>query len=120
MKGERGSGLISTWAGVLVFMVLLLFSVQVVLHLYTSSTTGAVAADAAHRVARAADTEALAEDRARELLGSVGERAVFDWSGSTAEHVVVRVIVDNPDVLPGMPGLDIVDRTVRVRREQMP
>jgi hypothetical protein len=114
--GERGAGTIATLTGAVVFLAFVLFAVQLCLHLYASSTVGAVTADAAVLVARGGADEAAAEARARDLLGEVGERASFDWSASTAEVVVLHVTAPSRHVL-AVPGLDEVDRTVRVRRE---
>ena len=50
---DRGAGLISTAAGVVVFLVFLLFAVQLLFGLYASSTVTAVANDAAVRAASA-------------------------------------------------------------------
>jgi hypothetical protein len=114
---ERGSGLVSTLTGVAMFLAFVLFASQLCLHLYASSTVGAVTADAATLVAHGSAGPAGAEARARELLGASGTRARFDWSGSTSEFVVLRVTTPSPRILAAMPGLDEVDRTVRVRRE---
>jgi hypothetical protein len=102
--------------GAVVFLVFVLFAAQLCLHLYAASTVGAVTADAAASVARGSADEAAAEARARDQLGDVGERARFDWTGSTAEVVVLHVTAPSGHVL-AVPGLDEVDRTVRVRRE---
>ena len=48
---ERGGGPISIWIGFLVFLVMLLFAVQVLFNLYATSVVTAVAYDAARRVA---------------------------------------------------------------------
>ena len=52
-RGERGAGLLSTVAGVVVFLVFLLFAVQLLFGLYATSTVNAVANDAATRAAGA-------------------------------------------------------------------
>jgi hypothetical protein len=114
---EAGAGLVATVTGACVFLAFVLFAAQVCLHLRTSSTVGAVTADAASLVARGAADPAAAEARARELLGRTGDEVEFDWSGSTEAFVVLRVSAPSPGILSSMPGLDEVDRTVRVRRE---
>jgi hypothetical protein len=116
---ERGSGLVATVAGACVFLSFVLFAAQVCLHLRAASTVGAVTADAASLVARGTADPATAEARARDLLGRAGDEAEFDWSGSTDAFVVLRVSAPSPGILSSMPGLDEVDRTVRVRREQV-
>ena len=119
LAAERGAGLVATVTGVGMFLAFVLFAVQLCLHLRTSSTVGAVTADAAALVAHGSAEPAVAEARARELLGRTGAEATFDWTGSTAEIVVLHVTAPGPGVLSALPGLDEVDRTVRVRREQV-
>jgi hypothetical protein len=114
---------------VVVFLVFLLFAVQLLFGLYGSSTVNAVANDAA---TRAASARAPALDRieadARESLGEIGSSATFSWSledsdGDGAEDtVVLEVVADPPRFIPpsigGAIGLDEIRRTVRVRREE--
>jgi hypothetical protein len=127
---DAGAGLLSTAAGVVVFLVFLLFAVQLLFGLYASSTVNAAANDAA---TRAASAGAPALDRieadARESLGEIGSSATFDWSvedtdGDGADDtVVLEVVADPPRFLPpsigGSIGLDEIRRTVRVRREKV-
>lgn len=124
-RSERGSGIISTWIGFVVFLGTLLFAVQVLLNLYATSVVNAVAYDAAREVAQADGSPAArtgAENRAKTLLGKWGEQATFDWSGSTADDVVLRVRGSVPGVL--LPALQrptpfsAIDRTVRLRVER--
>jgi hypothetical protein len=110
---------VATVGGVAVFLSFVLFATQVCLHLRTSSTVGAVAADAAALVAHGAADSPAAEARARELLGRTGAAATFDWSGSTDGFVVLHVTAPSAGVLSAVPGLDEVERTVRVRRERV-
>jgi hypothetical protein len=118
-RGERGAGLVATLTGVCVFLSFVLFAVQLCLHLRASSTVGAVAGDAAALVAHGSASPEAAEARARELLGRTGAAADFDWSGSTDAVVVLHVTAPSPGVVRAIPGLDEVDRTVRVRRERV-
>ncbi len=122
---ERGGGPISLWIGFSVFLVMLLFAVQVLFNLYAASVVTAVSYDAARRVAGSdggTSYMAEAEDQARQSLGRYAARVTFDWSGSNADEVVLRVQSDNPSVLlPMMAGpaaLDRLDRTIRVRVER--
>ena len=122
---ERGGGPISLWVGFSGFLVMLLFAVQVLFNLYAASVVTAVSYDAARRVAGGDGGEsyvAEAEEQARQSLGRYSEKVTFDWSGTNAEEVVLRVQSDNPSVLlPLMAGpaaLDRLDRTIRVRVER--
>ena len=129
--GERGAGLLSTAAGVVVFLVFLLFAVQLLFGLYASSTVTAVANDAATRAASAdAPPLAIIEAEARNNLGEVGESATFQWdlddsdSDGAMDTVVLEVVARPPRFIPpsvgGSIGLDEIRRVVRVRAEQVP
>ena len=115
----------------LVFLVFLLFSVQLLMNLYATSAATSAAFDGArmvagHRVAHD-DSAAMsraqnaAEDRMRSELGRFGDHVTFDWSQSDEASVTVRIRAAAPRfLLPGFGGpvgLDHIDRTVRVRRE---
>ena len=113
------------WIGFSVFLVMLLFAVQVLFNLYAASVVTAVSYDAARRVAgsqRGTVDMADAEAQARQLLGRYESRVQFDWSGTTDEEVVLRVQSDNPSVLmpllAGPAALQQLDRTIRVRVER--
>jgi hypothetical protein len=127
---DRGSGLISTALGVLVFLFFLLFAVQLLFALYATSTVTAVANDAAQRAAaRSAPPLAILESEARANLGRIGNETAFDWSRDDADGdgvddtVVLRVIAAPPRFVPrsigGAVGLGEIERTVRVRLEQV-
>jgi hypothetical protein len=115
---------------VVVFLVFLLFAVQLLFGLYASSTVNAVANDAATRAANA-DAPSLAriEAEARASLGEVGASASFGWSTDDADGdgsddtVVLEVVAEAPRFIPpsigGAIGLDEIRRTVRVRREEV-
>ena len=122
---ERGGGPISMWIGFSVFLVMLLFAVQVLFNLYAASVVTAVSYDAARRVAGSdggPEYMADAEEQARQSLGRYASRVTFDWSATTDEEVVLRVQTDNPNVLlpvlAGPAALDQLDRTIRVRVER--
>lgn len=127
---DRGAGLLSTAAGVVVFLVFLLFAVQLLFGLYASSTVTAVANDAAVRAASAeAPALSVVEAEARRSLGKVGDAASFTWDTEDSDRdgevdtVVLKVVATPPRLIPpsigGAIGLDEVRRTVRVRLEQV-
>ncbi len=124
-RTERGGGPISSWIGFLVFLALLLFAVQVLTNLYTTSVVTAVAVDAARQVAGAGGgpgSVGSAEDQARRALGRFSERVTFDWSATDDETVVLRVQAANQTMLlpvvAAPVAFDRIDRTVRVRVER--
>lgn len=128
--GDRGAGLISTAAGVVVFLMFLLFAVQLLFSLYASSTITAVASDAAHRAAaRGAPPLTLIEAEARANLGRVGDGATFDWGTVDTDRdgaddtLVLEVVAAPPRFVPpslgGTVGLGEVRRTVQVRLEEL-
>ena len=128
-RTEAGTGLIGTTFGVVVFLLFLLFSVQVLLGLYTTTVVTSATLDAANRVARAADPTApvaqqAASDGAVDALGSFARqgRVTFDWAGTTADEVVVTVHARKMTLLPPAFGAALgnrVDRVVRVRVERL-
>jgi hypothetical protein len=112
-----------------VFLVFLLFAVQLLFALYASSTVTAVANDAATRAASAESPPlAVIEAEARASLGEVGDSASFEWDlddadgDGTPDTVVLEVVAEPPRFIPpsigGSIGLDEVRRVVRVRAEQ--
>ena len=131
LAGHGGTGLIATFAAVIVFLAFLLFAVQLLVDLYATTSVTSAAFDGARMVAGSrtdhADPRALgasraaAEARMRAELGAFGRTVHVDWSGSDAQVVQVRLVGDAPGFL--WPGLDDVagarhiDRTVRVRVE---
>ena len=124
---EGGAGVIATVAGVAVFLVLLLFAVQVLVGLYATSVVTAATYDAAKVLAGAdagdsAVGRANAEAGARSQLGRYGQKAVFAWEND-AEVVRLRVQAPRPSLLPLSvargTGLSDIDRTVTVRVERV-
>lgn len=122
---DRGTGVISTLAGVTVFLLLLFFAVQLLTNLYATSVVTSATDDAARRAAThghpPSPTElADAEEAARALLGRYGQGATFDWGASDADVIRLRVEIRNPRFVPLIPlvGLDEIDRTVTVRIEE--
>ncbi|MGH9226647.1 MAG: hypothetical protein ACRD2W_23315 [Acidimicrobiales bacterium] len=124
-RSEAGSGPISTWIGFVVFLGMLLFTVQAILNLYATTVLTSVAYDAARIVAESdGGTSAIAgaEAQARQMLGRFSADVTFDWSGTSGEDVVLRVQGVVPSVLltPGKTVLPFgeIDRTVRLRVER--
>jgi hypothetical protein len=123
-RDERGSGPLSAWFGFVVFLVLLLFAVQVLFNLHATSVVTSVAYDAARKVAGADGGPGAipqAEAAARQALGEYSERVTFEWA-TDDEVVALRVRAENPSfLLPALAGpvaFGEIDRTVRVRVER--
>lgn len=124
-RDERGGGPLSAWFGFVVFLALLLFAVQVLFNLYSTSVVTSVAYDAARKVAGARGGPASvpqAESDARRALGQYGSRVSFEWAQTDGDAVVLRVRARNPSMLlPAMAGpvaFGEIDRTIRVRVER--
>lgn len=122
---ERGGGLIQLWVGFFVFLVMLLFAVQLLFNLYATSVVTSISFDAARRVAGSdGDPNATvnAEADARRSLGRYAQQVVFDWGGTSRDEVVLRVTAENPSVLlpvlAGPVAFDRLDRTIRIRVER--
>ncbi|MSW56478.1 MAG: hypothetical protein F2835_06885 [Actinobacteria bacterium] len=129
---DLGAGLISTIAGLLVFLALLLFATQTLIALYARSATTSAAYEGARLVAGARtphdvspipdEARSRAESTIRSQLGSFGNRIELDWSTSTWETVALTVRARPPsflwDSLRGS-GAPRIERTVRVRVEQL-
>lgn len=130
--GDDGSGLIGLIGSVIVFLVLMLFAVQLLMNLYATSVVTSAAYEGARQVAGARidhgnpdevdEARSSAEDRVRSLLGGVGDTATLDWNQSSDDSVALRIQVQPPRFgWPGMSarsGFGRIDRTVRVRVEQ--
>ena len=123
---ERGVGAVSSVVGVTIFLALLFFAVQVLYNLYATSVVTAAAFDAARVVAGSdggSDVQDDAWERACQVMGRYCDRVEPDWSQSTDDVVILRVVAENPNLL--MRGLgtvapfQTVDRTIRVRVERL-
>ncbi len=114
--------MVGTLVGFLIFMVLLLFSVQVIVRLYATSALTATATRAADAVADAPDPAsavAAAEASARAELGTFGAtRTTFDWKEVDGQQVVLEVVGVSPGLLPLPSGWRRIERTVTVRTER--
>lgn len=122
---ERAAGQVGTLVGVTVFLVLLLFAVQLALNLYATSAVTSVAYDAAREVAGSdggPEAVGAAEARARSVLDRFeegGGALSFEWDTTRDDVVAVRVVAERPSLLPnvGIP-FQRVARTVTVRWER--
>ena len=111
-RGARATGVFGSAFGFTVFLVFLLFAVQLLFGLYVRTTVTAEAADLARRAAhegadRLDEARLLAYgEQARSRLGSYADDAVFDFSLLDADAdgrhdtVVVHVDADLPNLLP--------------------
>lgn len=133
-RSDTGTGVVSSVAGLLVFLLFLLMAAHVLLGLFATSTVRATLNDAASRAARTgaagrpADLSRLATDAERSL-GRMGERttitlAYVDEDGDGAPDVVAgRAVAVPPGLLPrGVRralGADLVDVSVRIRVERI-
>jgi Flp pilus assembly protein TadG len=122
LQPDAGTAVVGTLVGFVIFLVLLLFSAQLIVRLYATSALTSAATRAAETVAQApapSSAVAAAERAARQQLGSFGgRRAVFDWQEVDAQQVVLRVQAPSPEFLPFVPGWSEITRTVTVRTER--
>jgi hypothetical protein len=128
---DRGAGLIGTIGGLLVFLVLLTFAVQLLFNLYAASAITAAAHDAAHIAASGevdrgnpiavAGVVDRAEAHARSVLGRYSERVEFEWDLDD-QWVRLTIEAEHPRLamsqVSAVFGLNKVERTVLVRVEQ--
>ena len=117
-RGDRATGVFGSAWGFTVFMVFLLFAVQVLFGLHVRTTVTAVAADLAQRAANegpgALEPARVDAYRAEAVqrLGRYGERASFDFTlvdtdrDGRDDTVAVRVHAELPTLLPArlVPG----------------
>jgi hypothetical protein len=127
-RGDDGAGMLGTVAAIVVFLVFLLFAVQLLVGLWGRSVVTAAAYDGARHVAGhrgqldQATAVREAEDRIRHQLGGIGRDARITWPQLGPDQIEVRVEADNPRLLsPTIAGplaTDHIDRTVVVRVER--
>lgn len=120
-RSDRGTALIGTLIGFAIFLVLLLFCTQELVHLYATSLVTSAATTAADTVAEAGGASGAvpgAEAAAGADLGGWGaSQARFDWLALGPDFVRVRVTAESPALAP-VPGLSrTIVRTVTVRTE---
>jgi len=122
---ERGTGLIGTLVGFVIFLMFLFLSMHLLLHLYATSLVSSAAHDAAAAVASAPEaTRAAASADAQAALigdlGRFGREMSVAWSYAD-DRVTVTITGRAPSLLPtgltSAVGLDI-DETVTVRIEK--
>jgi hypothetical protein len=130
LADQAGNGPVTVVFGVAVFLVFLLLSSQVIVHLYATSTVTAAAFDAARRVA-AEEGGACGPggSHAREQASRVLGRYAADAGGAirvdcTVVDDLVQVTVAGPSparamarTLGGLTSLETIERTASVRLE---
>jgi Flp pilus assembly protein TadG len=115
---DRGAGLLSMSFGLLFFIILLIFSIQVTYNLYTTSVVTGLAIDAARDVA-AQDgiSPAQAEANFREFVGTDVD---FDIV-ITGETVEATINWETASLIPAVSdsrAFGVLDRTFAVRIEE--
>ncbi len=121
MGEQTGSSPLTSVFGIGVFLGFLLLAVQVLLHLFATSTVSAAAFDAAQLVAAEGDTSCgRAEAHADSLLGDYGSDVDFTCDDG-AETVTVTITGPSPAPLIGgfteWSGLGAIEREAQVRTE---
>lgn len=131
-RGDRATGVFGSAFAFTVFLIILLFTVQLLFGLYTRTTVTAVASDLAQDAANegpgavTGERRAFYEAEARRRLGEYGDRADFDFSlvdaddDGTPDTVSVAVDADLPTLLPArwIPASPTsFSRTMRARLE---
>ena len=131
-RADHGAGVFSSAFGFTVFLLFLLFTVQLLFGLYVRTTVTAVATDVAHRAARegtdATRPDRIAHHRAdvQRRLGRGGDAAEVDFdlvdadANGRPDTLAVRLRYDLPTFLPTrwLPAdATMVERTVRARLE---
>lgn len=132
-RGDRATGVFGTTFGFTVFLIFLLFTVQLLFGLYVRTTVTAVATDLAQQAANdgppvlAPERVAFLEDEARRRLGSYADDAAFEFGLADADGdgrddtVTVHVDASLPTLLPArwIPGSPTsFERTMRARLEE--
>jgi Flp pilus assembly protein TadG len=119
---ERGTAVVGTLVGFLIFIVLLLFSAQLIIRMYATSALTSAATGAAESVAESPDPQArvaAAEESARSQLGTYGStRTTFVWKEVDAQQIVLEVEGTSPGFLPLPAAWRTIDRTVTIRTER--
>lgn len=135
LSSERGTGLIGSIIGLLLFFGFLLLAIQVAVSLYATTMATSAAFDAAQRYSVSSGDHGLvdsspewatAESHARDQLGSWGQQVVFEPSivgpAGDEQRIAVQVRGEVPALLPSFVGTltntRAVDRTVEVRLEE--
>ena len=121
---ERGSGIISTAFGAVMFLSFVALAAHTLIGLYASSVVTSVAWDQARLVANDPDDPAVvtqAEANLRDKLGSLNELE-FDWITNSDSSISLHVHALRPSLLPAslasQSSITSIDRTVTVRSER--
>ena len=119
---DSGTAVVGTFVGFVILLVLLLFSAQVLVRLYATSSLTTAATRAAQEVAQSPDPIAAvpgAVAAARSELGAFGARHTsFVWKEVDANQVVLEVRATSPEFVPVPTGWRVIDRTITVRTER--
>ena len=122
LHSESGAGLVSTLAGLVVFLFFLLFATQILLHLLSSSFVHAAAFDAARIASGTGEiSPAAARSHGLSVLGSLGGQ-VSRFDVTVGESTVTVVVeATSPALVPATVGRALgmasIRRSVSVRRE---
>lgn len=121
LHDEAGVGLVSSVAGIIVFLAFLLFAAQVLVHLFATSYVNAAAFDAARLASGSAGNAVQAREHGMDVLGGfAGRVSTFDVAVG-AQSVTVHVQARSPALLPATFGrvfnTSSIDRRVTLRRE---
>lgn len=132
-RGDRATGVFGSTFGFTIFLIFLLFTVQLLFGLYVRTTVTAVATDVAQRMANEGPASfepervAAYREEARDRLGRYGDRADFEFAlvdadgDGEGDTVAVHVDADLPTLLPTkwIPGSPTsFRRTMRSRLEE--
>ncbi|WP_419945834.1 hypothetical protein [Candidatus Poriferisodalis sp.] len=121
-RDEDGVGLVALPWGVLAFGAFLMLSVQVAVHLFSTSIVTATGHEATRRAALGGGSpEAIAEAEQwlRSRFGSSMEVESVRWI-TTADVVALEITARPPNLLPGaaaLSGLGSIERRFEMRRE---
>jgi hypothetical protein len=120
LTGDTGAGVISAAFGIAVFLLFLFVTVQLLVNLFFISSVTSAAHDAAAAAAHGGSTQAAGDDF-RRALGAAGDGASLRWDTSDPDVISLQVRVPYPDlaITGALPFFDTLDRTVRVRVEQL-
>lgn len=120
-RDDQGTGVLSASIGLTFFLALMYMATQILLGLHRISTVTAEGYSSARRVA-AASASATAAGGELDRLRTRYPNLSADFAGSTSELIVLRLRLDNPDLLVAglneLLGLRLFERTISVRREQ--
>jgi hypothetical protein len=123
LREQDGSSPVTAVGGLLIFLGFLFLAVQVTVHLYTISTAGTIALEAANRAAQGGGAPGCAQARTW-ADGRLGAWADPVTCGTTlaGDQVIVTVAGTSPvasmRVFKAATGLSTIHRSARVRVEE--